>query len=332
MKDPLPNLPDNLRKKLKKKRQPSWTPPMLATLTEDRFSDKDWIFETKLDGERCLTFRHGKDVRLMSRNQRLLNKSYPELVSALAHQSADAFIVDGEIVAFKGSVSSFSRLQGRMKLSDSEKIKHTHIAVYYYLFDLLYANGYDVTRLPLRDRKAVLRKLIAFKDPLRFSAHKNETGEAFYKEACKKRLEGIIAKRAESEYVHKRSRDWLKFKCSNAQEMVIGGYTEPKGSRVGFGALLVGYYKDDELLYAGMVGTGYDNEMLRELKKKLEEIERDEPSFVDDHLPKKGVHWVSPKLVVQVAFTEWTRNGKLRHPRFQGLRRDKPTKKVVREM
>jgi DNA ligase D-like protein (predicted ligase) len=331
MRNPLRNLSKELRKKLKKKSQPSWIAPMLATLTEDRFSDKDWIFETKLDGERCLTFRHGTKLNLMSRNKIQLNSSYPELVDALAEQRADDFIVDGEIVALKGKVSSFSRLQGRMKLTNTDRIRRSNIAVYYYLFDLLYVNGYDTTSLPLRDRKAMLRETIAFKSPLRFSTHKNGAGEAFYKEACEKGLEGIIAKRADSEYVHARSRDWLKFKCSNAQEMVIGGYTDPKGSRVGFGALLLGYYKGDELHYAGMVGTGYDNETLRELSKRLQAIEQNSPAFRGDDLPSRKVHWVKPKLVAQVAFTEWTRDGKLRHPRFQGLRRDKPPWEVVRE-
>lgn len=331
MKDPLKVLPEESRKKLRKKRQPSWTPPMLATLTKETFSDKEWIFERKLDGERCLTFRRGKTVRLMSRNRKQINNSYPELADAFAKQPVRDFIVDGEVVAFKAGITSFSRLQGRMNLSDPEKARRSRIAVYYYLFDLLYANGHDTTGLPLRDRKALLKKIISFRDPLRYSAHQNERGEAFFKEACKKRLEGLIAKRAESEYAHKRSRDWLKFKCGHAQEMVIGGYTEPKGSRIGFGALLIGYYRGGDLHYAGMVGTGYDNETLRELKQKLAAIERDTPAFVGDHLPKKGVHWVKPKLVGQIAFTEWTGKGKLRHPRFQGLRRDKPPKKVVRE-
>ena len=331
MKDPFKDLPDELRKKLKKKRQASWTAPMLATLTDDIFSDEEWIFEKKLDGERVLTFRRGKMMRLMSRNQKRINDSYPELAEALAKQSVDDFIVDGEVVAFKGNITSFSRLQARMKLSDPEKARRSGVVVYYYLFDLLHANGHDTTQLPLRERKKLLKKIISFKDPLRFSAHWNERGEEYFKEACKQGLEGLIAKRADSEYVHKRSTNWLKFKCSNAQEMVIGGYTEPQGSRVGFGALLIGYYKDDELQYAGMVGTGYDTKTLRELSEKLKKIEREKPPFAGDSLPKKGVHWVKPKLVAQVAFTEWTRHGKLRHPRFEGLRRDKPAKKVVRE-
>ena len=304
---------------------------MRATLTDERFSDPDWIFERKLDGERVLVFRQGKRVRLLSRNKKLLNNTYPELVDAYRKQPNGNFIVDGEVVAFQGRISSFSRLQGRMKITDPEEARKSRIAIYHYLFDLLFLDGHDTTRLPLRDRKKLLRKVIKFTGPLRFSAHCSEKGEKFYKEGCKAGLEGLIAKNADSEYVHSRSRDWLKFKCVNEQEVVIGGYTDPKGSRVGFGALLVGYYKGKRLKYAGMVGTGYDDELLRDLGKKLRKIEKGDPPFSKDSLPKKNVHWVKPKLVGQVGFTEWTGAGKLRHPRFKGLRRDKKPKDVIRE-
>ena len=304
---------------------------MRATLTDERFSDPDWIFERKLDGERVLVFRQGKRVRLLSRNKKLLNNTYPELVDAYRKQPNGNFIVDGEVVAFQGRISSFSRLQGRMKITDPEEARKSRIAIYHYLFDLLFLDGHDTTRLPLRDRKKLLRKVIKFTGPLRFSAHRSEKGEKFYKEACKAGLEGLIAKNAKGEYVHSRSRDWLKFKCVNEQEVVIGGYTDPKGSRVGFGALLVGYYKGKRLKYAGMVGTGYDDELLRDLGKKLRKIEKGDPPFSKDSLPKKNVHWVKPKLVGQVGFTEWTGAGKLRHPRFKGLRRDKKPKDVIRE-
>jgi bifunctional non-homologous end joining protein LigD len=327
----LSSLPESARKQLKKKKQPSWTAPMLATLTNERFSDPNWTFERKLDGERVLVFRQGKRVRLVSRNKKLLNNTYPELVDAYKKQSKSSFIADGEVVAFQGRITSFSRLQGRMKLSDPEEARRSRIAIYHYLFDLLFVDGYDTRRLPLRRRKMLLRKPLKFNGPLRFSAHRTEKGEKFYKEACKAGLEGLIAKNAGSEYVHTRSRDWLKFKCVNEQEIVIGGYTDPKGSRIGFGALLVGCYKGKQLKYAGMVGTGYDNELLRDLGKKLRKIEQDDPPFSKNSLPKKNVHWVKPKLVGQVGFTEWTGDGKLRHPRFKGLRRDKKPKDVVRE-
>ncbi|HYY35901.1 MAG TPA: non-homologous end-joining DNA ligase [Candidatus Binatia bacterium] len=327
----LQSLPKDVRRRLKKKRQPSWTAPMLATLTDDRFSDPNWIFDRKFDGERVLVFRKGKQVRLLSRNKKLLNNTYPELVDAYRKQPNGSFIVDGEVVAFQGKITSFSRLQGRMKITDPKKARKSRIAIYQYLFDLLFFDGYDTTRLSLRDRKALLRKALKFNGPVRFTAHRTEKGEKFHKEACKAGLEGLIAKNAESEYVHTRSRDWLKFKCVNEQEFVIGGYTEPQGSRIGFGALLVGYYKGKQLKYAGMVGTGYDDKLLRDLGKKLRKIENEDPPFSKDSLPKKNVHWVKPRLVGQVGFTEWTGDGKLRHPRFKGLRRDKKPKEVVRE-
>ncbi len=218
-----------------------------------------------------------------------------------------------------------------MKLTDPEEARKSRIAIYHYLFDLLFLDGYDITQLPLRDRKMSLRKALKFHGPLRFSVHRSGKGEKFYKKAFKAGLEGVIAKNADSEYVHSRSRDWLKFKCVNEQEVVIGGYTDPKGSRVGFGALLVGYYRRGKLKYAGMVGTGYDDKLLRDLRKKLRKIEKDDPPFSKDSLPKKNVQWVKPKLVGQVGFTEWTGDGKLRHPRFNGLRCDKKPKDVVRE-
>jgi bifunctional non-homologous end joining protein LigD len=198
----LEKLPTNLRAKLRKKRQPSWTVPMLATLTDEHFSDPDWIFERKLDGERVLIFRQGKRVRLLSRNRKLLNNTYPELVDAYRNQPNGSFIVDGEVVAFQGRITSFSRLQGRMKITDPEEARKSRIAIHHYLFDLLFLDGYDTTRLPLRHRKILLRKAMTFTGPLRFSAHRSEKGEKFYKEACKAGLEGLIAKNADSEYVH----------------------------------------------------------------------------------------------------------------------------------
>jgi DNA ligase D-like protein (predicted ligase) len=204
------------------------------------------------------------------------------------------------------------------------------VAVYYYLFDLLHVEGFDTTGLHLRARKSLLKKAFSFKDPLRFLPHRNGQGETFLHEACSKGWEGIIAKKAESTYVHKRSGDWLKFKCSHEQEFVICGYTEPQGERIGFGALLVGYYDEDRLVYAGKVGTGYDNETLQHLCRRLQSVERKTSPFSGD-ISGDEVHWVSPKFVAQVAFTEWTEEGRLRHPRFVGLRRDKEPEEVVRE-
>jgi DNA ligase D-like protein (predicted ligase) len=228
-------------------------------------------------------------------------------------------------------VTSFSRLQQRMQIADPNEARRSNVKVYYYLFDILHLDGYDTTGIPLRHRKSLLRRSLTFTDPIRFTAHRNEDGEDYYQQACRKGWEGIIAKRADSDYVHARSRDWLKFKCVNQQEFVVAGYTDPEGERIGFGALLVGYYDGDELEYAGKVGAGYDDETLERLSDRLAGIGRKTPAFSGDGLPRKGVHWVKPELVAEVGFTEWTEDGKLRHPRFLGLRRDKPPGEVTRE-
>jgi bifunctional non-homologous end joining protein LigD len=234
-------------------------------------------------------------------------------------------------VAFKDGVTSFSRLQGRMQLSDPAAARRTHIAVFFYVFDLLRVGGRDVTGLPLRERKQLLRSSLGFHGPVRFMPHRNADGEALYREACQKSLEGLIAKRADSRYVHGRSRDWLKLKCSYEQELVIGGFTAPRGSRTEFGALLVGYYEDGELRYAGKVGTGFGRKELERLGKLMRAIEQDEPPLVDVRPVPRDARWTRPELVAQVAFTEWTRDGRLRHPRYLGLRDDKSASQVVRE-
>jgi bifunctional non-homologous end joining protein LigD len=331
MTDPLDGLSDEARTRLVKARPSSWIDPMLATLTERRFSDSGWVFEPKFDGVRCLAFRTGRKVRLLSRNRLEVGNHYPEIADALAAQAADDFVVDGEVVAFEGNRTSFARLQRRMQLRDPEMARGTGVAVFYYLFDVLYMDGFDVSGLRLRERKAVLRKLISYKDPLRFTPHRNAEGVAYWEEACRKGWEGVIAKRADGVYVHGRSGDWLKFKCVNEQEFVIGGYTDPKGSRHDFGALLIGYHQGDDLMFAGKVGTGFDDETLRRLGRKLKSLEQDGPPFTAERLPRKDVHWVRPELVGQVGFTEWTRDGQLRHPRFLGLREDKAARDVVRE-
>src|SRR5216110_3399570 len=302
-------LPKDLRGKLKKKRQPSWSAPMLATLTDERFSDPGWLFERKFDGERVLVFCKGKRVRLLSRNRKLLNNTYPELVGAYRKRANGNFIVDGEVVAFHGRITSFSRLQGRMQLTDPDKARKSRIAIYQYLFDLLFLDGYDTTHLPLRHRKMLLHKALKFTGPLRFSAHRVKEGEKFYKEACNVGLEGLIAKNADSEYVHCRSRDWLKFKCVNEQEFVIGGYTDPQGTRIGFGALLVGYYDEQgKLHFAGKVGTGFDSKMLADLYQRLKAIEIDKNPFANGAGREARAHFVEPTLVAEIEYSEWTQN------------------------
>jgi len=325
-------LPDEARAALTRKKPPRSPRPMLATLTDRRFSDPDWIYERKLDGERCIAVRQGsEDIRLISRNGNLLNDTYPELETVLLEQGSDRFAVDGEIVAFSGGVTSFERLQRRMQIEDRAEARQSDVKVYYYLFDILHLSGQDTTGVELRHRKSLLRRALDFHDVIRLVAHRNEKGEEYYEEACRQGWEGIIAKDACSRYVHSRSKKWLKFKCVNRQEFVIGGYTDPEGERIGFGALLIGYYQGDDLIYAGKVGTGYDDDTLRRLSSRLASLERKTSPFAADDAPGKGVHWVTPKLVGEVEFTEWTDGGKLRHPSFLGLRRDKDPEDVARE-
>jgi DNA ligase D-like protein (predicted ligase) len=328
----LRDLPEEARRGLRQSAMPKWTAPMLATLTEKRFSDAGWLFEHKLDGERCLTFKERGAVRPLSRNCKRLDDAYPELAEALEAASRASFVADGEVFAFEGQVTSFARLQGRMQISDAEEARASGIKVYFYLFDLLHLDGCDLTGLPLATRKALLRGALDFDDPLRFTAHRRGHGEKYYAVACRKGWEGLIAKEPESRYVHSRSRSWLKFKCVREQELVIGGYTEPRGTRKGLGALVVGFYRGKALHYAGKVGTGYDDLTLERLRKDLGKREQQDCAFVEeDDAKQKGVHWVKPTLVAQIGFTEWTRDDRLRHPRFLGLRRDKSARKVVKE-
>jgi bifunctional non-homologous end joining protein LigD len=313
---------------------PEWLEPELATLTRDRFSDPAWIFERKLDGERILAYVGGGDVRLMTRNQHVVSTTFPEIAEALAAQHRQECVVDGEIVAFEGNETRFERLQQRFGVIKPGKDLLAEVPVYYYLFDVLYADGQDTRPLPLSERKQVLRAVLAFNDPLRYTEHRDTDGEAYFREACRLGWEGLVAKRAVAPYRAGRTRDWLKFKCENSQEFVIGGFTDPRGSRIGFGALLLGYYdRDGRLAYAGKVGTGFTDKMLRSMHKSLVALERGSPAFQTGAvLPRSGVHWVEPRLVGQVGFSEWTRDGELRHPRFQGLRDDKNPADVVREV
>ncbi|GAU69328.1 putative ATP-dependent DNA ligase [Streptomyces sp. NBRC 110611] len=305
-------------------------PPMLAVLSDRRAFDDGWLFERKLDGVRALARRDTDKVRLTSRSGKPLNATYPELVDALAAQDCEDFTVDGEIVALSHGRTDFSLLQQRMGLTDPAAVRASRVAVHYYLFDLLRLDGYDITGLPLRTRKALLRDALEFRAPLRFTPHRNQGGQDLLDQACARDWEGLIAKRAGDAYVRKRSTSWLKLKCSAGQEFVIGGFTEPAGSRVGFGALLVGYYQDGRLRYAGKVGTGYDTATLVELRRRLDGLVRSRCPFVDE-VGERTAHWVRPRLVGQFDFTEWTRAGRLRHPRFLGLRDDKHATDVIRE-
>jgi DNA ligase D-like protein (predicted ligase) len=298
---------------------------MKAVLSDTPFSDPNWIFERKLDGIRAIAIKDGSGVSIMSRTAHRMNDQFPELVRALEEEPSEDFIVDGEIVAFENGITSFARLQQRAR---------EHVPVFLYAFDLPRHEGEDLRPLPLRERKARLRRALDFHGPIRFNPHRNgDHGEELYREACRKGLEGVIAKRADSPYAGGRSRDWLKLKCHAEQELVIGGFTAPKGSREEFGALLVGYYDDDGVLrYAGKVGTGFGQETLRTLGARMRKLEQDESPFEPFKPIPPGTRWVRPELVGQVAFSEWTRDARLRHPRYIGLREDKPAREVVREV
>jgi bifunctional non-homologous end joining protein LigD len=314
--------------------KPAWFEPELATLTRDRFSDPAWMYERKLDGERCLAFRDGDQVRLMTRNRKIVSSTYPELVEALGAQQSGDFVVDGEVVAFDHGQTRFAELQQRMQLARPSADLLRTVPVQYYIFDVLWADGTDLRPQPLRERKQRLSQLLDFAGPLHFTEHRVGDGVEFYSEACRLGWEGLIAKRAGAPYQAGRTKDWLKFKCENNQELVIGGFTDPQGTRTGLGALLLGYYDSDgHLVYAGKVGTGFNQQTLDLLHTELSAMVQDRSPFERGDLPReRGVHWTQPRLVAQIGFSEWTTDGRLRHPRFQGLRRDKSPAEVIREV
>lgn len=328
-------IPDALIKKRKKTKMPTFVAPMLAMLTTDYFSSKDWFYEHKFDGVRCIAYKKNGILRLMSRNKRKMNDEYPEIVAALEKQRADDFVIDGEIVAIdKAGISDFQLLQGRINVREYTKLseRKKEIPIAYCVFDLMYVDGYDITKLPLFARQKILKRLFSYTKKLVFSQHKTGNGIALFKKACALGWEGLMVKKRDSEYVGVRSRSWLKFKCTEGQELVIGGYTDPRGSRHHFGALLVGYYtKKNEFEYAGKVGTGFTQEILTMLGKKLKRLEVKKSPFLNFEGPTAYVHWVKPVLVGEFQFAEWTQAGKLRVGRYKGLRDDKNAKDVVRE-
>ncbi|MEU9127969.1 non-homologous end-joining DNA ligase [Kitasatospora sp. NPDC048540] len=303
---------------------------MLATASDRRDFDGGWLLERKLDGIRALARRDAGGVRLLSRTGKPLGERYPELVEALAAQPVPEYTVDGEIVALAGGATSFARLQQRMQLRDPRAAAAAGVQVTYFLFDLLDLFGHDTTALALTDRKELLRESLVYGERLRFTEHRRADGPVPLAEACAQGWEGLIAKRADSRYLPRRSADWLKLKCEAGQELVVGGFTDPAGSRAGFGALLLGYHEGGRLRYAGKVGTGFDTRTLLALRGALDALAQPDSPF-GGPMPERRVHWVAPRLVVQVGFTEWTRDGRLRQPRFLGLRPDRPAAEVVRE-
>lgn len=326
----LDSLPPPEREKLRPGPPPAGAEPMKAKLSERVFSDPGWVFERKLDGIRATVHRDESGARLVSRTGRDLSSAYPELIEALLEQEPE-FVADGEIVAFDGERTSFERLQGRMGISDPRLARLSGIEVFLYLFDLTHLDGFDLTALGLRSRKSLLREAVAFDGPIGYAPHRDRDGEEMFREACERGWEGLIAKRADSPYTRGRNGDWLKLKCGFEQELVIGGFTPPKGSRRHLGALLVGYYEGNELRYAGKVGTGFSQRELERLGGKLEELRAERSPFAAGGGQPRDGRWVRPELVGQFGFGEWTRDSKLRHPRYLGLREDKRPREVVRE-
>jgi bifunctional non-homologous end joining protein LigD len=285
---------------------PDWLEPMAATLTQDRpqtaqSSDADWVYERKFDGIRLLAYKRGDDVQLYSRNRLLQN--IPQIERAIAAMPAKELILDGEV--------TWDRHSG------------------YHVFDILWFNGRSTTALPLEERRALLKEL-PFAKPLERVDLLDDPQP--WERARREGWEGVIAKRRGSPYEHRRSKLWLKMKCEASQELVVGGFTDPQGARVGLGALLVGYYDADDLMFAGKIGTGFDNRLLLDLRRRLDALEIPKTPFtIAKGLPRLRAHWVRPEIVVQVAFIEWTGNNKLRHPRLIGVRFDKTAREVVRE-
>ncbi|CAN5518876.1 non-homologous end-joining DNA ligase [soil metagenome] len=310
---------------------PRWLEPMAASRARAGETPTDgWTYERKLDGVRVLAYVADDQVRLLSRNRIRQEDVYPEVADALLDAVAVDAVLDGEVVAVDGEVTSFSRLQQRMGVHDEARSRSSPVAVTYVVFDLLWVAGRDVRRLPLSDRRALLAQVVDEVGPLRRAEVLDGDPETLLAEARAGGWEGLIAKREASTYQGKRSRDWLKLKVVRQQEMVVVGFTEPSGGRTHLGALLLGYHEDGLLRYGGKVGTGFSHDVLRSLRARLDPLEVPDPPVADP--PREpGAHWVRPELVAQVGFAEWSDAGRLRHPRYLGQRDDKDPADVVRE-
>ncbi|MGZ5544203.1 MAG: non-homologous end-joining DNA ligase [Limisphaerales bacterium] len=318
----------------------SFVEPMKCKLLEEIPAGEDWIYEIKFDGIRALTLKNGDDVQLYSRLKNKMSHRFGDIAEAIRSLNCKAAILDGEIVALENSGrSSFQLLQ-------MSRMPGQAPPICYYLFDILNLDGKDLKNLPLHERKGILRKVVPEgNDLLRVSDHLGGRPEQLWTEVCHRGLEGLIGKQRNSKYEPgKRSGAWIKVKCTCAQEFVIGGYTEPQGSREKFGAIIVGYYEGGKLMFASKVGSGFDRRVLESLYKQFQKLKQ--PGCPFANLPEKrpgrwgqGITasqmkrctWVKPQLVAQVRFTEWTMDGGLRHPVFMGLREDKQPSEVVRE-
>ncbi len=302
----------------RKARMPSIIKPMLATLVDDPFSDPEWIFETKWDGFRSVCFIKNGKVRFVSRNQIEMTAQYPELAKAAKQIDAKEAILDGEICALdKHGVPRFQLMQRKAAIGNQRP------PIVYFVFDLLYVDGYDLTQCTVVERKARLAEILQPSNSIKLSEHVEGEGEAFFREIEKFHLEGMMAKRATSKYVPKRSSDWLKIKTIMRQEVVIGGYTEPRGTRSYFGSLVCGLYRGGELHYVAHVGGGFNEKTLASTYKLMQPLRTDKSPFVAVPKTNEPVQWLKPKLVGEVKFSEWTADQRLRHPVFVGWRNDK---------
>jgi bifunctional non-homologous end joining protein LigD len=299
--------------------------PMLATLTDAPFDRSGWLFELKWDGFRAIAEIARGEVSLYSRNQKSLHNRFPPIVDALGDLRHDA-VFDGEVVALdEHGQAQFQLLQNYQSTGRGQ--------LAYYVFDLLYVDGRDLRILPLTRRRELLAQVIRGLPLVRLSEHIENEGSAFYAAAARRGVEGIMAKNGASPYkVATRSLDWLKIKTHKRQEAVIGGYTEPRRSRQYFGALLLGVYEGDDLVYVGHTGGGFNAARLEEMYSRLKPLQRKLCPFVTPPKPNAPAHWVEPKLVCEVKFQEWTGDGRMRMPIFLGLRDDKPAHSVRREV
>jgi len=312
-----------------KEPMPSIIHPMLATLVDKPFDDDQWLFEIKWDGYRAVAFVEDGKVRLVSRNQNDLTSEYPELQDLATYVHARSALLDGEIVALdEQGRSSFSLMQRRGDHDAS-------IPVLYYAFDLLYFDGYSLFLVELEQRKKLLREIVIASDVLRYSDHHVGQGTALFHVAEQKGLEGIVAKRRSSHYIQKRSREWLKMKITQRQECVIGGYTDPKGSREHFGSLILGLYDDEgRLIHIGQAGSGFTEASHADMWRRLEELKTSRSPFHGEVQTGRGMHWVRPKLVAKIRFTEWTHETgggglKMRTPVYAGLSTDKQPRECI---
>jgi len=308
----------------RKSRMPDKINPMLATLVDEPFSDPQWIFETKWDGFRSVCFIDRGRARFVSRNQIEMTPQYPELENVPKQINAKQAILDGEIVALdEHGMPRFQLLQNKLRIRSGSYAKATRAQLVYFVFDLLYHDGYDLMNCPVVERKALLEQILRPASFVKYADHVEAHGEEFFRQIEKFRLEGMIAKRAASKYVQKRTSDWLKVKTVLRSEVVVGGYTQPRGTRSYFGSLVCGLYQGKDLHYVAHTGGGFNEKLLASIYKLMQPLKIDKSPFIEPPKTNEPVQWLTPKLVAEVKFSEWTADERMRHPIFLGLREDK---------